>query len=148
MRRLLVFLGVMWVAANLAGAWVSVDHDRPYDLSFLDTPGKVDRIGDDWLYGWGTGLSVPLWFLAAVAILTVVVSFGGGATKFGAVLVMLAGAASLAFSLSNKLTLDRLDATAADRTETAIIAATLFLAGMLVLVGLLTVITTPRQHRR
>jgi hypothetical protein len=146
-RRLLVFLGVMWVAANLFGAWVSVDHDRPYDLSFLDAPGKVGRIGDDWLYGWGTGLAMPLWFLAVVAILTVVVSFGGNPTKLGSVLLLLAGAASLAFTLSNQLTHDRLDATSADRVETAIIGATLLLAGLMVLVALLTVITTPKQHR-
>jgi hypothetical protein len=147
-RRLLVFLGVMWVAANLFGAWVAVDHDRPYDLSFLDAPGKVARIGEDWLYGWGTGLAMPLWFLAIVAILTVAVSFGGTLTKLGSILLLLAGGASLAFTLSNQLTHDRLDATSADRTETAIIGATLLLAGLLVLVSLLTIITTPKQRRR
>jgi lysylphosphatidylglycerol synthetase-like protein (DUF2156 family) len=146
-RRLLVFLGAMWVAANLAGAWVSVDHDRPYDLSFVDEPGKVGRIGDDWLHGWGTGLAMPLWFLAIVAVLTVLASFGGNATKLSAALLILAGSTSVAFTLSNKVAFDRLTATSADRTEGAIVIATLLLASLMVLIGLLTVITTPKQHR-
>jgi hypothetical protein len=146
-RRLLVFLGAMWVAANLAGAWVSVDHDRPYDLSFVDEPGKVGRIGDDWLHGWGTGLAMPLWFLAIVAVLTVLASFGGKATKLSSALLILAGSTSVAFTLSNKVAFDRLTATSADRTEGAIVIATLLLASLMVLIGLLTVITTPKQHR-
>jgi hypothetical protein len=146
-RRLLVFLGAMWIAANLAGAWVSVDHDRPYDLSFVDEPGKVGRIGDDWLHGWGTGLAMPLWFLAIVAVLTVLASFGGNATKLSAALLILAGSTSVAFTLSNKVAFDRLTATSADRTEGAIVIATLLLASLMVLIGLLTVITTPKQHR-
>jgi hypothetical protein len=146
-RRLLVFLGVMWIAANLAGAWVAVDHDRPYDLSFLDTPGRVARIGEDWLYGWGTGLAMPLWFLAAAAVLTVVASFGGNATRFSSFLLLLVGGASVAYTLSNQLTSDRLGQRDVDRGETAIIAATLLLAGLMVLIGFLTVITTPKVHR-
>ena len=146
-RKLLVFLGAMWIAANLAGAWVSVENKRPYDLKFVDEPGRSGRIGDDWLYGWGTGLAVPMWFLAGVAVLTVAVSFGGRATKYGGVAMMLVGAASLTFTLSNQLTYDRLDATDVDRGETAIIGASLLLAGLLILIGLLTVITTPRHHR-
>ena len=144
----MVFLGVAWIAANLVGAWVSVQNDRPYDLSFVDEPGAVSRIGDDWLRGWGTGLAMPLWVLAVAAVLTVLVSFGGAATKWAALLLMLVGAASIAFTLSNQLTYDRLEATGTDRAETAVIAATLVLAGLLVLIGLLTVITTPRTTRR
>ena len=148
MRRLLVFLGVMWIVTNLVGVWVSVRHHRPYDLAFVDQPGASGRVGDDWLHGWGTGLAMPLWFISAVAIVTVVVSFGGAATKVAAVLMMLAGAASIAFTLSNKLTYDRLQATGADRTEASIVIATLLLASLMVLVGFLTVITTPKQHHR
>jgi hypothetical protein len=147
-RKLLVFLGVAWIAANLVGAWVSVDHERPYDLSFVDQPGSVGRIGDDWLHGWGTALALPLGVLAAAAVLTVVVSFGGTATKVGGLLMAVLGAGSLAFTLSNQLTYDRLQAAEGDRTETAIIAATLVLAGLLVLIGFLTFITTPATRRR
>ena len=146
-RRLLVFLGVMWVATNLVGAWVSVRHHLPYDLSFVDKPGVSGRIGDDWLHGWGTGLAMPLWFLAIVAVLTVLASFGGNATKLSSALLMLSGAASVAFTLSNKLAFDRLKATGTDRTEAAIVIATLMLASLMVLIGFLTVITTPKQHR-
>jgi hypothetical protein len=146
-RRLLVFLGVMWVATNLVGAWVSVRHHLPHDLEFVDQPGARGRIGDDWLHGWGTGLAMPLWFIAIVAVLTVLVSFGGNATRFSAALLMLAGAASVAFTLSNKPAFDRLKATGADRTEAAIVIATLMLASLMVLIGFLTVITTPKQHR-
>lgn len=137
----------MWVATNLVGAWVSVRHHLPYDLKFVDQAGVSGRIGDDWLHGWGTGLAMPLWFIAIVAVLTVLASFGGNATKFSAAILMLAGAASVAFTLSNKLAFDRLKATGADRTEAAIVIATLMLASLMVLVGFLTVITTPKQSR-
>jgi hypothetical protein len=146
-RRLLVFLGVMWIATNLVGVWVSVRHHRPYDLAFVDQPGASGRIGDDWLHGWGTGLAMPLWFISIVAVLTVVASFGGNATRWSAALLMVAGALSIAFTLSNKLTFDRLKATGADRTEAAIVICTLMLAALMVLIGFLTVITTPKQHR-
>ncbi len=147
MRRLLVFLGVMWIAANLAGAWVSVRHHLPYDLEFVDEPGVRSRIGDDWLHGWGTGLAMPLWFVALVAVLTVLSSFGGNATRLSAALVVLAGAGSVAFTLYNTPAADRLKAAGADRTEGAIVIATLMLAALMVLVGFLTVITTPKRHR-
>lgn len=147
-RKLLVFLGVAWIAANLVGAWLSVEHDEPYDLSFLDKPGRVSQIGDDWLRGWGTGLAMPLAILAAAAVLTVVVTFGGTATRVGALLLMVVGGLSLAFTSSNQLTHDRLTATATDQTETAVIGAVLVLAGLLILVGFLTLITTPRTGRR
>jgi hypothetical protein len=91
---------------------------------------------------------MPLGVLAAAAVLTVVVSFGGTATKIGGLLMAVLGAGSLAFTLTNQLTYDRLQAAEGDRTETAIIAATLVLAGLLVLIGLLTFITTPATRRR
>lgn len=147
-RKLLVFLGVAWIAANLVGAWLSVEHDQPYDLSFLDQPGRVSQIGDDWLRGWGAGLAMPLWILAVAAVLTVAASFGGRTTRLSSVLLMVLGGLSLAFTLTNQVTYDRLNATGTERTETAVIVATMVLAGLLVLIGLLTVITTPRTHRR
>jgi hypothetical protein len=146
-RRLLVFLGVMWIATNLFGAWISVRHHLPQDLSFVDQPGASGRIGDDWLHGWGTGLAMPLWFISIVAVLTVVASFGGNATKVSAFFLMLAGAVSVAFTLSNQPSYDRLKAAGADRTEAAIVFATLLLAALMVLIGFLTVITTPKQYR-
>jgi hypothetical protein len=147
-RKLLVFLGVAWIATNLIGAWLSVEHDRPYDLSFLDQPGTVSQIGNDWLRGWGSGLAMPLWVLAIAAVLTVVVSFDGSATRLSSVLLMVLGALSIAFTLANQPTYDRLKATATDRGETAVVIASLVLAGMMVLIGLITVITTPRTPRR
>jgi hypothetical protein len=146
-RRLLVFLGVMWIATNLAGAWVSVRHHLPYDLSFVDQPGARGRIGDDWLHGWGTGLAMPLWFLSIVAVLTVLASFGGNATRFSAAGLMVAGAMSVAFTLSNKASFDRLKAAGTDHAEAAIVMASLLLAALMVLIGFLTVITTPKQYR-
>jgi lysylphosphatidylglycerol synthetase-like protein (DUF2156 family) len=146
-RRLLVFLGVMWIATNLLGAWVSVRHHLPYDLKYVDSSGASGQIGDDWLHGWGTGLAMPLWFVSIVAILTVVATFGGNATKFSAALLVVAGAISVAFTLSNQPSFDRIKAAGADHGEAAIVFASLLLASLLVLVGFLTVITTPKQHR-
>lgn len=148
MRKLLVFLGAAWIATQIAGALVSVDHERPYDLSFLDEPGVTAKIGDDWLHGWGTGLAMPLGVLAAAAILTVLVSFGGGWGRLGAFLMMVVGGLSIGFTLTNQVTYDRLDAVKADRVETGLIVASLGLAGLLVVIGLVTVITTPRARRR
>ncbi len=148
MRKLLVFLGVAWIATNLLGAWVSVSNHRAYDLKFVDQAGTEGRIDDDWLHGWGTGLAMPLWVLAVAAVLTVLVSFGGGVGKVAAFLMMIVGGLSVAFTLSNQLTYDRLQATEVDRTETAIIIASLGLAVLIVLFGFLTVITTPSTSRR
>lgn len=147
-QKLLVFLGVAWIATGLVGAWLSVEHDEPYDLSFVDKPGLVRNIGDDWISGWGTGLAMPLWILAVAAVLTVIVTFGGTATRVGAMLLMIIGGLSIVFTLTNQLTHDRLTATTTDQAERAVIGASLLLAGLLVLVGLLTVITTPRTRRR
>ena len=143
-----MFLGAAWIAVQIAGALVSVDHERPYDLSFLDEPGATGRIGDDWLHGWGTGLAMPLGVLAAAAIVTVLVSFGGGWGRFAALLMMVLGGLSIAFTLTNQVTYDRLDATKTDRLETGLIAGSLGLAGLLVVIGFITVITTPRTRRR
>jgi len=148
-RKLLVFLGAAWIAANLAGAVLATSNKRPYDLSFLSTPGKSTRIGQDFLFGWGTGLSLPLGVLAAAGILTVVASFGHQAGRIAAFLLMLVGAGSIAFTFSNQLTYDRIGVN--DNRdfpgETATITATLLLAAMLVFFGFLTVLTTPRHHR-
>ncbi len=148
MHRVLIFLGVSWIGANLVGAWVSIDHEQPYDLTFVDTAGDASRIVDDWVYGWGTGLAMPLWFLAVVAGLTLLVSVGGTPTRFAGLLLTLGGVASVFYSLSSRLTVDRLQATGVDATETAVIRAVLLLDGLLILVGALTYITTPRTPPR
>jgi hypothetical protein len=148
-RKLLVFLGAFWVAANLTGAGFAVAHKRPYDLKFLDTPGSVDRVGHDFLAGWGTGLCMPLVVLCAAGIFTVVASFGHRSGMVGGFLLMLTGAASVAYTFCNELTYDRLGLgnTQTERGESATILAIIFLGCALVLFGFLTVITTPRHHR-
>ena len=143
-----MFLAIAWIATNLIGAWMAYDHDRAYDLSWLDQPGRVAQIGNDWLYGWGTGLAMPLWVLAGAAVLAVAVTFGGEAGRLAAALTMVLGGLSLAYSLTNQLTYDRFEATGTERGETALIFASLLLAALLVLIGLITVITTPRARRR
>ena len=148
MRKLLVFLGVAWIATNLLGAWVSVSNHRAYDLKFVDQAGIEGRIDDDWLHGWGTGLAMPLWVLAVAAAHTVVVSIGAGVGKVAPNHKNILGVQRVEFTLSNQLTYDRLQATEVDRTETAIIIASLGLAVLIVLFGFLTVITTPSTSQR
>jgi phosphatidylserine synthase len=147
-RKLLVLLGVAWIAVNLYGAWMAVEHKRPYDLSWLDEPGSKDHVGDDWLHGWGTGLAMPFAVVAVVAVLTVIATFGGGAGKVSAFLILVVGGLCLAYTLTNDLTLERLKNTKIEHAELAVVSATLTLSGLLVLFGFLTVITTPKSHRR
>jgi phosphatidylserine synthase len=147
-RKLLVLLGVAWIATNLAGAWMAVEHERPYDLSWLDEPGAKDHVGDDWLHGWGTGLAMPFAVVAVVAVLTVIATFGGGTSRFSALLLVVVGGLALAYTLTNDLSLDRLRNTELEQGELAVVAGTLVLSGLLVLIGFLTVITTPTTHRR
>jgi hypothetical protein len=148
-RKLLVFLGALWIGANLTGAGFAVAHKRPYDLSFLDTPGRADRVGHDFIASWGTGLCMPLAVLCAAGLFTVIASFGHRSGQVGAFLLMLTGAASVAFTFCNQLTYDRLGIgnTHTEQAEIATILATILLGCALVLFGFLTVITTPR-HRR
>ena len=56
-RKLLVLLGVAWVGVTLGAAWLAVDQTVPYDLSVPRLAGGRDMVGEDWLYGWGTGLA-------------------------------------------------------------------------------------------
>jgi hypothetical protein len=114
----------------------------------VDSPGKVEKIGDDWLYGWGSGLAMPLWFLAIAAVLTVVATFGGGSTRMASTLLAVVGAASIAYTLVDQPAVDRLHTSNVDRGEAGVVFATLILAGLLVLLGILTAATTPRLHRR
>jgi hypothetical protein len=147
-RKLLVLLGVAWVATNLFGAWMAVEHKRPYDLSWLNDAGSKDRVGDDWLHGWGTGLAMPFAVVAVVAVLTVVATFGGGAGRFSALLLLVVGGLAVAYTLTNDPSIARLQNTKLEHGELAVVSATLALSGLLVLFGFLTVITTPRTHRR
>jgi threonine/homoserine/homoserine lactone efflux protein len=147
-RKLLVLLGVAWIAVNLYGAWMAVEHKRPYDLSWLDEPGSKDHVGDDWLHGWGTGLAMPFAVVAVVAVLTVIATFGGGAGKFSALLLTVVGGLCLFYTLTNDLTLERLKNTKIEHAELAVVSATLTVSGLLVLFGFLTVITTPKTYRR
>jgi hypothetical protein len=147
-RKLLVLLGVAWVAVNLYGAWLAVEHKRPYDLSWLDQPGSKDTVGEDWLHGWGTGLAMPFAVAAVVALLTVIATFSGGTGKFSALLLTVVGGACLFYTLTNDLTIQRLKNTKIEHLELAVISATLTVTGLMVLFGFLTVITTPKTHRR
>lgn len=144
-RKLLVLLAVVWMVANVAGAWISVTRKLPYDLSFLDQPGRVGNVGNDWLYGWGTGLAMPLATVAGMAVLTIIATFPGAPGRVGAFVIALLGGVSVAFTLANQLTHDRLSSAAGDRVETALIIATLVSGGLLVLVGFLTWLTDSRD---
>ena len=148
MRKLLVLLGVAWIAVNLYGAWLAVEHTRPYDLSWLDQPGSKDTVGEDWLHGWGTGLAMPFAVAAVIALLTVIATFGGGTGRFSALLLTVAGGLCLFYTLTNDLTIQRLKNTKIEHLELAVVSATLTVSGLLVLFGFLTVITTPKTHRR
>lgn len=143
---MLVLLAVAWVGVTLAAAWLSVDHSLPYDLVFLDAPGDASRIGDDWLFGWGTGLAAPMPLVAAVAVLAALSTLGGVAGRTGAFLVALLGGASIAYTLSDRPATDRLGSVAAETTEASLLIASLCLAALLVLIGLGAWLTAPRQR--
>jgi len=145
-RKLLVLLGVAWIGVTLGAAWLSVDQTVPYDLSFLDQAGAEDRVGEDWLSSWGTGLAAPLGAVAAGAVLTVLASMDGAAGRLGAFLLAVLGGLSVAFTLSNDVTYDLLRSRSDEPVQTALVAATLALGGLLVLVGFTTWLTAPRER--
>lgn len=146
MRKLLVLLAVAWLGVTLGAAWLSVDQTVPYDLSFLDDPGAEDRVGEDWLAGWGTGLAAPLGAVAAGAILTVLASMDRAAGRLGAFLLAVLGGLSVAFTLSNQVTYDLLRDRSEEPVQTALAAATLALGGLMVLIGFTTWLTAPRER--
>jgi hypothetical protein len=145
-RRFLVLLGIAWVGVTLGAAWVAVDQSVPYDLSFLDSTGTADMVGEDWLYGWGTGLAAPLAAVAAGAILTVLASMDGAAGRLGAFLLAVLGGLSVAYLLANQPVHDLLRDRSKEPVQTALVAATLVLGALLVLVGFTTWLTAPRER--
>jgi hypothetical protein len=145
-RKLLVLLGVAWVGVTLGAAWLAVDQTVPYDLSFLDSPGADDMVGEDWLYGWGTGLAAPLAAVAAGAVLTVLASMDGAAGRLGAFLLAVLGGLSVAYMLANDPVHDLLRDRSEEPVQTALVAATMVLGGLLVLVGFTTWLTAPRER--
>jgi hypothetical protein len=147
-RKVLAVLGVMWVSVSLAAAWVAIDRGIPYRLDFLDQAGTMDHVRREWVYGWGTGLALPLAFLAAVAIMAVVCLFGGSTGRLGCISMAMLGAVALAYTVANGATQERLDAVEADRTVNGLIVANLVLSGLLVLVGVLSWLVTPRTEYR
>lgn len=146
MRRVLVLLAVAWVGVTLGAAWVSVDEKVPYDLAVVDRAGGPDRVGEDWLYGWGTGLAAPLAVVAAVAIFAVLSSMDRAAGRLGSFLVAVLGGVSIAFTLANQVTQDRLRDTGAEPVQTWLVVATLVLGALMVLVGFTAWLTAPRER--
>ena len=71
-----------------------------------------------------------------------------GAGKFAALVLMVVGGLCLFYTLTNDLTIERLKNTKLEHLELAVISATLTVTGLMVLFGFLTVITTPKTHRR
>lgn len=146
MRKLLVLVAVAWIGVTLGAAWLSVDQTIPYDLSFLDAPGAEDVVGEDWLRSWGTGLAAPLGAVAAAAILTVLASMDHAPGRLGAFLLAVLGGLSVAFTLSNDVTYDLLRNRGDEPIQTALVAATLALGGLMVLLGFTTWLTAPRER--
>jgi hypothetical protein len=145
-RKLLVLVAVAWVGVTLGAAWLSVDQTIPYDLSFLDETGAKDTVGEDWLRSWGTGLAAPLGAVADAAILTVLASMDRAPGRLGAFLLAVLGGLSVAFTLSNDVTYDLLRNRSDEPIQTALVAATLALGGLLVLLGFTTWLTAPRER--
>lgn len=146
MRKFLVLLAVAWVATTLGAASVAVERKLTHDLAFLDAAGASNRVSEDWIYGWGTGLAAPLGAVALVAVLAVLSSMDHAPGRFGAFLLAVTGGLSLAYTLSNQVTEERLRSTGAQPLETGLVVATLALAGLLVLVGFTTWLTAPRER--
>ena len=145
-RKLLVLLTVIWIGVTLTAAWIAVDEKIPYDLAVLDRTGGRDRVGEDWLFGWGTGLAAPMAVVAAMAVLGAMSALTGPAGRFGAFCVALLGGASLAYTLANRPATERLQAFSNDTTQGGLLVGTLAVAALLVLIGFLTWLTAPRER--
>lgn len=148
MRKLLVLLAVGWIGVNLAAARLAYDRRLPYDLDVLDRSGTSGRIAEDWLLGWGTGLAVPLWFIALGAVLTVLSTLGGSAGRGGSLLLTGVGAASVAFSFLSRHATDLLANPAADPTGAGLVIASVVLAALIVLIGFAAFVASPRERLR
>lgn len=145
MRKLLVVVSAAWIAVTITGVLVSVDRKLPYDLTFLDRAGSIERVGRDWVYGWGTGLAVPLAVLAAVAIATMLSTFNDAGGRLGTLLLALLGGLSLGFTACQQLTRDRLSGAGLQGLETWLVLASLGLSALMVLLGLLAFGTFARR---
>lgn len=148
MRKLLVLLATGWVGVNLAAAWVSYDRRLPHHIDGLDRTGAPGRIGEDWLLGWGSGLAVPLWFIAIGAVVAVLATLDGAAGRGGALLLAVVGALSVAFTLFSRHAVDLLSDPAGDARVASLVVASVTLAALTALVGLVSFVTAPRDRLR
>lgn len=141
-----MLLAVAWVGVTLGAAWVSVDQEIPYDLSFLSAAGTAETVGEDWLRSWGTGLAAPLGAVAAVAVFAVLASMDRSAGRLGAFTLAVLGALSVAFTASNGPTMDLVRDTSDEPVQSALVISTLALGALLVVVGFTTWLTAPRER--
>ena len=146
MRKILVLVAIGWVGVSLTAAWVSVDQEIPYSLTFVDGAGVPGEIGEDWLAGWGTGLAAPLAGVAAVGLLTALCSLDNALGRAGCLLLAVAGIGSVAFMLSNRPAREALEDATSQSTEAWLAGGTVALAALMVLSGVIAYVTAPRAY--
>ena len=145
-RKILVLVAIGWVGVSLAAAWISVDREIPYSLTFVDGAGLPGEIGEDWLAGWGTGLAAPLAAVAAVGLLTALSSLDNALGRAGCLLLAVSGAGSIGFMLADRPARKALEDAGSQSTEAWLAGGTIALAALMVLTGVIAYITAPRAY--
>lgn len=148
MRRILVLLGFLALAVNIASAAVSVRRELPYTLKVLDKAGSKNDVMRDWLFGLGTALTVPMVVLALFAVAIVMASFTKGGGRFGAVLLALLAALIMTAVLLEPYARTRIERGNVEAAESSLVIANISLCALVVLLGLAVAAMTPHERYR
>ncbi|MGH2795364.1 MAG: hypothetical protein ACRDKG_13795 [Actinomycetota bacterium] len=118
--------------SSIAGAVVSIAREEPAGWLDIDT-GFGAR--DDFLYGLGTGIAPPLWFLMLFVASMWAATRGGRARRLGVVGLTLAGSAIVIGTLGEPITYRALSASGVGSAESVIVAANFALGAALLVMG-------------
>ena len=148
MRRLLVILGFLTLAVNVASAAVAIRRDLPYNLPVVDRAGDPSRVQHDFVFSLGSALTPPIEVLAVLTVAIVLASFSRGGGRFGAVLLALTVALVFAWVVAEPYARNRLTRGNLEAVESSLVIANLSLCVLTFLLGVTVAFTTPHDRYR
>lgn len=120
------------VLTSILGAGIAIDREYPAGAFGLST-GLTAR--NDFLYGLGTGISPPLWWLVLFVAASWAPIWGGRARRLGVWWLTLSGVTILVGQLGEPITYDALSASGLGGAESAVVIGNLILGVALSVLG-------------
>lgn len=128
----LSIVAFLTVVNSVIGAAIAIDREEPAGWLGIST-GLTAR--NDFLYGLGTGISPPLWFLILFVAASWAPIWGGRARRLGTAALALSGLIILIGQLGEPITYRALSASGLGSAESLIVIGNLILAAALLFFG-------------